>query len=375
MTFKISLMKIIKYSVGVLFICSSLGLLFTGKPVGILLLVLGIIILPIVSKLLKQKISIWNSKIVRYCSYGFLFLTAAIINRPSLENYKVAIKSDKTSIEKKYKSYFSKNQELTEENDSIRKLVIKEIQNTKTYKALVSDSIISVEYLPVLTAVSNGITYLKDDEFFVDSQIREQIVNSENSEDKLQFFPSVIALARPSLGGVPKDIVAVFEIYKNKFGMYGDKKTQFYASGKAKVSIEKPFDLTPFFAMLDSNENTLEMLYEAKQLKLNQWRENENYTFNYISTLDGYINYLISVYPSSDLLPDDYDAKFWSKYDKMVRERVLRMIFLKDCNSLQNEFDATEENLKRFHAARKSSTRNVSLMNFIDNNMQDLGCY
>tara|TARA_B100000678_G_scaffold252994_1_gene229315 strand:- start:67121 stop:67255 length:135 start_codon:yes stop_codon:yes gene_type:complete len=43
------------------------------------------------------------------------------------------------------------------------------------------------------------------------------------------------------------------------------------------------------------------------------------------------------------LLLDDYNADFWSKCGKILRDWGLGMVFLKDCNGLQQEFDVQKK--------------------------------
>ncbi|MFK7060254.1 hypothetical protein V3Q90_08990 [Flavobacterium oreochromis] len=69
------------------------------------------------------------------------------------------------------------------------------------------------------------------------------------------------------------------------------------------------------------------------------------------------------------------DAEFWNLYDPIVKERVYKLIENKDCNGLQNEFDTTAENMDRLQKAGKSASRNIDLMDFLEDKMKELGCH
>ena len=70
-------MKVAKYILGILFIITGLGVI-TQKSIiaGIAFALLGIVLLPKVSDKLKENVSFWQNKIVRYVSYIVLFTIA-----------------------------------------------------------------------------------------------------------------------------------------------------------------------------------------------------------------------------------------------------------------------------------------------------------
>lgn len=69
----------VKYIISVLLILSGLGRIFSGEILtGLCLIALGVIILPPISDNLKQKLSFWQNRTVRYVSYVGLFIVAGI---------------------------------------------------------------------------------------------------------------------------------------------------------------------------------------------------------------------------------------------------------------------------------------------------------
>ena len=101
-------MKVAKYILGILFIITGLGVI-TQKSIitGIAFVILGVVLLPKVSDKLKEKVSFWQNKIVRYVSYIVLFTIAgatvpksAEISSPKEENKpKIVIKTEENARE------------------------------------------------------------------------------------------------------------------------------------------------------------------------------------------------------------------------------------------------------------------------------------
>lgn len=101
-------MKVAKYILGILFIITGLGVI-TQKSIiaGIAFALLGIVLLPKVSDKLKENVSFWQNKIVRYISYIILFTIAgatvpksAETSSPKEENKpKIVIKTEENARE------------------------------------------------------------------------------------------------------------------------------------------------------------------------------------------------------------------------------------------------------------------------------------
>ena len=101
-------MKVAKYILGILFIITGLGVI-TQKSIiaGIAFALLGIVLLPKVSDKLKENVSFWQTKIVRYISYIILFTIAgatvpksAETSSPKEENKpKIVIKTEENARE------------------------------------------------------------------------------------------------------------------------------------------------------------------------------------------------------------------------------------------------------------------------------------
>ncbi|MBC5834346.1 hypothetical protein G6N05_07825 [Flavobacterium sp. F372] len=69
------------------------------------------------------------------------------------------------------------------------------------------------------------------------------------------------------------------------------------------------------------------------------------------------------------------NSEFWTLYDPMVKERIYKLIEDKDCKGLQDEFNVTAENMDRLQKTGKSASRNIDLMDFLEDKMKELGCH
>lgn len=111
-------MKVAKYILGILFIITGLGVI-TQKSIiaGIAFALLGIVLLPKVSDKLKENVSFWQNKIVRYISYIILFTIAgatvpksAETSSPKEENKpKIVIKREENTTEQEPATLKKKN--------------------------------------------------------------------------------------------------------------------------------------------------------------------------------------------------------------------------------------------------------------------------
>lgn len=80
--------------------------------------------------------------------------------------------------------------------------------------------------------------------------------------------------------------------------------------------------------------------------------------------------------PQIKLSPKDKDeSEFWEKFDPIVKQRIYKLIEEKDCAGLQQEFNVTADNMDRLQATGKSGSRNLELMDFLDDEMKRLDCY
>src|SRR5690606_10192894 len=106
-----SLMKVVKYVLGVLFILGGIGSLASGAfGAGLLTTLLGALFLPPISDALKEKFKFWQNKAVRYVSYIVLFgiggaLAGAGNNVSGNDNNSVSYQKKESVSKTPYESY------------------------------------------------------------------------------------------------------------------------------------------------------------------------------------------------------------------------------------------------------------------------------
>lgn len=67
------------------------------------------------------------------------------------------------------------------------------------------------------------------------------------------------------------------------------------------------------------------------------------------------------------------NSEFWKNYSPDVKTRIHKLIENKDCKGLQEEFNLADKNNQA--QMNRTGRNNAELMDFIDNNMRELGCY
>lgn len=271
---------------------------------------------------------------------------------------------------------------LSPERLQTREKAVTKLKNTETYKKLVDSSLVTPEYLPLFTAINSGIrgSYFNeiDEEIFtIDKTFVDRITKSENGEDKMDFVINTVLLSLPNKGGIPQDIIEVFERYRVKYKFYGLPSKFHDMNGKLISSVEHPYNLSSIFGLIDpENRKAIEAIYEANEKNISDWlndREKGSYINSYTATIADYVDFLSKNHKRSEYLPDEYSDNFWDNYDAEVKRKIIEMIYLKNCKGLQEQFNIAEQNMDSRLA--RTGTGNSELMGFIDENMRKIGCY
>lgn len=112
-------MKVVKYILGILFIFTSLGAVAKGSFLAFLfLMILGLVFLPPISDLIKEKFKLWQNKAIRYVSYIILFFVAGIFIPSDLS---VPEKKIPKSNNKERKNANKENLELSDSDFNFKK--------------------------------------------------------------------------------------------------------------------------------------------------------------------------------------------------------------------------------------------------------------
>lgn len=233
------------------------------------------------------------------------------------------VKQEEDNSANPYQTYLNNSQQaitqLSPEKKADREKIYSTLKATPLYKTLIDSSIISMEYIPVLNAISNGISFLNKDGFSIDETIIARVGKDKDGEAKISFITSIISLATTQNGGVPKEIITLLSNYKNKFRMFNAKGIWVDADGK-KSNIEFDYDLSAFFGMIDpKNSSVLNSIYEAKQKGLSYWGNIKNATYPFLNSKTEYMSYVKQVYPESPyILKVDFEitaSDLYSEYN------------------------------------------------------------
>ncbi|MFC6098363.1 hypothetical protein ACFPVY_17075 [Flavobacterium qiangtangense] len=184
-----------------------------------------------------------------------------------------------TNQYKDYNEQVSQNvSKLNPERKQQREKWLKELKKNPVYIDLVDSDVVSVDYLPTLNAVSdaikNSFSIDGSSQFGISEAIATNLEKSNNGDSKMSFVVAVSSLSLRMNGGLPNEIVEVFDRYRSKYNLYGAGNTNFYDSNGKSVKIEKPFNISYAFGLFDpKDEKVLDAIYESVQKGVSQWKE------------------------------------------------------------------------------------------------------
>lgn len=233
----------------------------------------------------------------------------------------------------KYQPYFDivehNIQSLTEDRKVSRKNIEEELKSTQTYKILVLDKIVSSEYLPLLTAINNGLRniYTENNEelFGIDQELAMRVESLNNGKDKLDFVIKTIVLSTPNKGGYTQELVELFERYRKKFDLYGVPSKMYSIDGNNRA-IEHSYNMTSIFYHINPNNKTLDAIYEANKKGAGRWfghTNGQNYVYDYLATKESYIDYVKKNNPNSPyILKVDYEVTANQLYNAYYENEI-----------------------------------------------------
>ena len=178
-------MKVAKYILGILLIITGLGVI-TQKSIitGIAFVILGVVLLPTVSDKLKENVSFWQNKIVRYVSYIVLFTIAGATVPKSAE-------TSSSKEENKPKIVIKTEENTTEQEPATAQkeepLIKYEIQEDLT-------TVIRYDKAPSYFVLIDKVN-LKNDSFVNEiERVINKIVSEKGGKITIDFFDNKKAL-------------------------------------------------------------------------------------------------------------------------------------------------------------------------------------
>ena len=178
-------MKVAKYILGILFIITGLGVI-TQKSIitGIAFVILGVVLLPTVSDKLKENVSFWQNKIVRYVSYIVLFTIAGASVPKSAE-------TSSSKEENKPKIVIKTEENTTEQEPATAQkeepLIKYEIQEDLT-------TVVRYDKAPSYFVLIDKVN-LKNNDFITEiERVINKIVSEKGGKINIDFFDDKKAL-------------------------------------------------------------------------------------------------------------------------------------------------------------------------------------
>lgn len=378
-------MKTIKYILGILMVIGGFGTIIKGTLFGsFTLILLGALFFPPISDKIKEYLRVWENKGIRYTFYILLFLTSAgLIKKNGISGHSTTENSTskaKIAYQEYINQVHSNISNLSSERKQQRDKWLKELSDNSVYIELVGNKAVSSDYLPILTAINeaikNSILENGKSQFRISDEIASKVENSNNGEEKMQFVIITSSLSLKMNGGLPEEIVSIFDRYRTKYGLYNDGEKIFFDNSGKSEKLNNGFNISAATALFSPNdEKVLNSLYESNFSTVGNWSDEEVIFENaFMVQKAAYIKYLKTNYPKSKYLPQMEKCKVWDKYDPIVKDRIELMIFNKDCRGLQEEFNTTAENSERIQASGRTADRNLDLMEFLDEQMRALNC-
>jgi hypothetical protein len=187
---------------------------------------------------------------------------------------------------------------------------LSQMKQTETYKTLVTNKIVSTDYLPVLNAISDAIrnTYTENGQtlFGISDSAAGLLEKSHNRADKMNFVIPAAAMSISENGGMPEEIVAVFERYKSQYNYFGQEGDMVVSSSGKQEKIAETYNLSFAFALFDpAGSKALDAIVESVNSGISSWSPDKlGYVNAFMASRSDYIKHLKEYYPSSKYLVD-----------------------------------------------------------------------
>jgi len=199
---------------------------------------------------------------------------------------------------------------LSPDRKQQRERWLAQIKLTETYKILVTNKIVSTEYLPVLNTISYAIrnTYMENGKtlFGISEDISASVEKSNNGKDKMDFVIPAAAMSINENGGMPEEIVAVFERYKSQYNYFGQEGDMVVSMSGKQEKIAKPYNLSFAFALFDpESPKALDAIVESINAGISSWNRDElEYVNAFMVSRSDYMTHLKEYYSDSKHLVD-----------------------------------------------------------------------
>lgn len=363
-----------------LIILGLVFLKFSSFLGGVLILISGVVNLPFVSNYLNQKVTFWENRFIRFLILFILILSGIILNSLMLVNK--PSKRQTRTIESRYNDYIKNSEikigQLPDKIRSKREDLLKELKSNETYKRIIDSGEIAMDNVNLLSTISYEVSNMYesgDNEIHFNLQKVTNATYKKVNQTDREFVNLTTTLSLPTYGGVPKQILLMFEDYVSNFGYYG-KKGSFKSGSNGDIEIiQFEYNLSPFMIFVSPNDkDALMALYLSYHEGIHKFSKelNKQYLNGYFHVKSMFIEHIKENYPSCTCLGLNNDVN-WNLYDSSVKDRIENYVFEKDCSGLQEEFNIADQN-QELQIAR-TGNGNTELMIYLDDLREIIGCY
>ena len=260
-----------------------------------------------------------------FSTSGLIFIISCTLFACGESNVQTVNNRNKKEVEL-YAEYKNNRQqqikELNVEFKGIRADILETLKLNPIYVDLVQNRTIKQDYLILLQAVGEGIISRTKDQNFTIKESTFDLISHYKGRDKF-----VIDLIRLDIfGGLPNELLDVYEQYAQEYGMSGFKGDRKYdTDGKLKHKVDRDYTLVQTLAVIDNkNSEVLDAYYEAVSSGQIGWSDNStgDYVYDYLTDKYLFNNYLKANYPES---------KYYVDYDLKIK-----------ANDLYQEYEANE---------------------------------
>ncbi len=229
----------------------------------------------------------------------FIYSIAVGCTNSSKQIDEKTLKTEEVAFSEYRKNSTTSIQNLSPKFRDIRQDAQDKLNKNSIYHNLTTNKVIDQKYLVLLQTIGEGLVNSNNEGIFEITETADK--GCKKIPDGHEFVIHTIRLGL--FGGLPSEILDVYERYWKEFKIYGTKGDITYNSGgKEHFKLNESFSIAQCLAIIDNkNESVLDAYYKSIQLDLISWinSANNNYTYKYLTDKYSFNDYLKTNYPTS----------------------------------------------------------------------------
>ena len=170
------------------------------------------------------------------------------------------------------------------------------LQENPLYIAIVDEARIAIKYLPLLNAISEGITRLYQDGLEYNFATNNSISYLKRGLEELSFFQDTLYLIQHWI--LPYPLYAVYEAYIREFGYYGGMDIIVERAGISSKKMPFFYNITAALLHLHpKHEQLLEAYWNAMRMQGFATYYKQNYKFPFLSQQMAFEKHIKTILP------------------------------------------------------------------------------